>query len=69
MFGCELQRRLVLKDYRVGAFQETSIRRSPNSMRMISGHSATNQLNSDEFFTHPLRGDRIVPRDEVTDVA
>ena len=46
MFGYELQRRLVLKDYRVGAFQETSIRRSPNSMRMISGHSATYQLNS-----------------------
>ena len=31
IFGCELQRRLVLKDCRVGAFQETSIRRSPDS--------------------------------------
>jgi hypothetical protein len=47
MFGCELQRRLILEDCRVRAFQETSIRRSPNSMRrMISGHSGTNQLNS-----------------------
>jgi len=26
IFGCELQRHLVLKDCRVGAFQETSIR-------------------------------------------
>jgi hypothetical protein len=47
MFGCELQRRLVLKDCGVGAFQETSIRRSPDSMRrIISGHRGTNQLNS-----------------------